>query len=181
MISHENAWVRVCDFYSLPGISPQSLALQDRAGVSVTTLLTLMLSAVNGDGAVETSAVARIAELSEAYQTFVLRPLRQVRNRLKMWTRGPTRELLQGELKAERLEQQMVLDVLAEHHGRDTPEDPLADSARTVARYLSALGIRPDAELSQLLAHILTLALDEYDGLHVTRVLDRALREQEFS
>lgn len=185
MIAYGSAWERMGELYALPGIMPQCLALQERARVSVTTLLTLVLCAANGQGAVKQATASRIARDSEAFQANVLRPLRHGRNGIGAWLDGPRpheawnlrQVLLDGELSAERFEQTLVLDLLQEPLSRMAAEDPLADTSRSVARYLAALGAWPDTTLQQSLAMILTAALEDYDGLHVVRVLVRALKE----
>ncbi|MEX0730161.1 MAG: TIGR02444 family protein [Aquisalimonadaceae bacterium] len=185
MTGYGNAWEQIGELYALPGIMPQCLALQERAGVSVTALLSVVVHAAGGGGALKPSAAARVAEVSEAYEAAVLRPLRQARDGLRSWTAGPREDAAQGlrqgmlehELAAERFCQEMVLDLLGDPDSTAAPEDPLADVCRSVARYLAALGAVPDAELHQSLAHILTAALEDYDGLHVSRVLARAFGE----
>lgn len=186
MVGNGIAWERMGQLYALPGIMPQCIALQESARVSVTALLTLVLVAAERMGAVTDPAAARIARGTEVFQENVLRPLRHARDGVKPWMEGRhsetatalRREMLRGELAVERFEQGLVLDMLNQPQSLNVPEDPLADASRSVARYLAALGVRPDCGQMQSLALIITTALEDYDGLHVSRVLSRALKDR---
>jgi len=185
MISPGVAWESMASLYALPGVTDQALSLQDQAGVSVSALLTLVVSASRGHGALCPAAAVAVAESSEAFEADVLRSLRRARNGLKRWFGGPRGEqaqmlrqsLLERELAAEGLEQMLILDMLSEPGVLAPPDDPLADTCRSVARYLTALGVSPSVFQQQSLAHILSAALEDYDGLHLARVLDAALQE----
>ena len=178
-IDTDTAWQALVDLYTRPGAARHCLQLQAGDGTSVTALLTLMASAAAGNGAVTRQAAADVAALSEAFQSDVLRPLRSARDGLKRWLRvlpdgADVREsVLDRELAAEQLEQQLVLECIA--GGRAAPDDPCGDACLSVARYLRLRRLSDDTDTLQTLGYLLSIALDEYDSLHIQRVLERAL------
>ncbi|MDN3516762.1 TIGR02444 family protein [Aquisalimonas lutea] len=174
------AWAGVAALYTRPGMAERCLALQQRDGTSVTTLLTLIWTAVHGGGAVTRQAASDVAALTEAFQAEVLRPLRASRDGLKRWLEALEgasalrQDLLDRELAAERLEQGFVLRCL-EGDGHCPPDDPCGDACLSVARYLRLRRLPPDTDTRQILGCILSVALEDYDSLHIQRVLERAL------
>lgn len=174
------AWAGIAALYTRPGMAERCLALQQRDGTSVTTLLTLVWTAVHGRGAVTRQAASDVAALTEAFQAEVLRPLRVSRDGLKRWLEtlegasALRRDLLDEELAAERLEQRFVLRCL-EASGHSPPDDPCGDACLSVARYLRLRRLPPDTDTKQTLGYILSTALEDYDSLHIQRVLERAL------
>ncbi len=180
----EHVWERMVQLYALPGVANQCLALQRHSGVSVTALLTLLVLAAQGHGAVRPPVAARMAAISEAYQAAILRPLRKIRDELEGYRNGTHARqvealrdgLLDRELDAERLEQLQVLDLLAPPESRLQSADPLADACASVARYMLALGATPESECRQALCHLVAAAVEDYDGLQIIRAMDQALR-----
>lgn len=174
------AWAGIAALYTRPGMTERCLALQQRDGTSVTTLLTLIWTAAHGRGAVTRQAAGDIAALSEAFQAEVLRPLRTSRDGLKRWLEilegasGVRQDLLDHELAAERLEQNLVLRCV-ERTGHCPPDDPCGDACLSVARYLRLRRLPTDTDTKQTLGYILSTALEDYDSLHIQRVLERAL------
>ncbi|MFO8006553.1 MAG: TIGR02444 family protein [Candidatus Brocadiia bacterium] len=173
------AWQALVDLYTRPGAAGHCLELQAGDGTSVTALLTLMTAAAAGNGAVTRQAAADVAGLSEAFQSDVLRPLRSARDGLKRWQRvlpdamDVRESVLERELAAEQLEQRLVLECLAD--GRGPPDDPCGDACLSVARYLRLRRLSDDTDTLQTLGYLLSIALGEYDSLHIQRVLERAL------
>ncbi len=175
------AWETIARYYGQPGARELLLRLQQRYRISVTTILTLAWNAAHGRGAPGAGAAARIAECTERYQASVLRPLRSARDGLRQWREaldpeaGELREaLLSRELEAERLEQRLVLDCLDAPGGREPAGDPLGDLCLSLSRYLVSLGVEPDGEAVQAVEHLASLALEDYDGVHVGQIWARA-------
>ncbi|MCK8515181.1 TIGR02444 family protein [Methylonatrum kenyense] len=183
-MADDGIWQEMVDLYQQPGMAEHCLLCQDRLGLSVTAMLSLILLAVDGRGAIRPSAAAEIAAESGRWQVDVLRPLRQARDALKARLRTDPvpglaelrTGLLARELDAERIEQRLVL-ALADRPGARVPaSDPLADASSALARYLLALPCSPDIESRQRLCAILSAALPDYDGLDIIRSFDLALR-----
>lgn len=180
----DGIWQQMVHLYQSPGIADHCLHCQDRLRLSVTTMLSLVLLAATGRGAIRPPAAARIAAESERWQAEVLRPLRQARNALKAFLQGDEapdlaelrRALLARELDAERIEQRLVLALTEAPQALVPAADPLADASAALARYLLALPCSPDLESRQRLCLILSAALPDYDGLDVARSFDLALR-----
>lgn len=182
MLEQRVAWEAIGTLYALPGVQEACLALQQRLGLSVTTLLTVLWMARQGGGALTAGAARHLARRSGQFQDEVLRPLRRARQGLKDWDPAlgePALKLraavLEQELEAERLEQCLVLELLAPEQHREPADDPCGDACLTTARYLAGLGVAADNPSRQQLAYVMSAVLEDYDGLHIARVLDRAI------
>ncbi len=179
-------WQLMVDLYQQPGIAGHSLYCQQQMQLSVTVMLTVILLGAHGQGAIRPTPAAALAAETEAWQADVLRPLRRARDGIKRHLSGVgssdtalvalRQEILEQELAAERLEQQVVLRHVGASGAMVPASDPLADAASGLARYLLARGCSPDLTARQALCMLLSAALPDYDGLHLTRVFDLALR-----
>jgi len=180
----EDIWQQMVHLYQQPGVADHCLHCQDRFRLSITAMLSLILLAAAGRGAIRPPAAADIADESERWQAEVLRPLRQARNALKARLQtGAASDLtdlrhglLARELDAERIEQRLILAKALAPGAMVPASDPLADAASALARYLLALPCSPDIESRQRLGLILSAALPDYDGLDIVQALDLALR-----
>lgn len=180
----ERAWDTIVEWYAAPGAEQACLALQDRAGLGVTSCLALLWLAADGHGAVSEAGMAALLRATAAYRTRVLEPLREARRALREWVEPlgePAAELrgqlLQRELEAERLELLLVLQALEPEACRTTTGDPCGDACLSIARYLSACGVElSGSTLHQHLVHLLCTALEDYDSLQVEGVLKLALQ-----
>ncbi|MCC5812949.1 MAG: TIGR02444 family protein [Ectothiorhodospiraceae bacterium] len=182
MLDQRSAWESIGSLYALPGVQQACLALQENLGLSVTTLLTLLWAARQDSGALTDRAARHLARRTEHYQETVLRPMRRARRGVKEWDAALGEAglalraaLLENELEAERMEQQLVLELLGPEQHREPADDPCGDACLTVARYLAGLAATPDNSCLQQLAYVMSAVLEDYDGLHIARVLDRAI------
>lgn len=111
----EAFWNWSCERYARPGVAEACLSLQDRHGVQVNLMLLGCWLAERGR-AVTAEQAGAIVERATAWQVAVVRPLREVRRRLKGWetqavagqragNSGLRRAVAAAELDAERIEQ----------------------------------------------------------------------------
>ncbi|SEO88793.1 TIGR02444 family protein [Aquisalimonas asiatica] len=153
IVDSESAWQGMVELYALPGMTEVCLRLQDRYGVSVSTLLTLVWSARAGHGPLTVAAAAAVAPDAERLERDVLRPYRHARNGLRGLARQDEaaadlrRDLLTRELALERFVQQRVVHLLRPDDARDAPGDAGRDCRATVARYLAAIPVQDSPEL----------------------------------
>lgn len=110
------AWAAIGDWYARPAVRTTVLSLQDRHGVSVTALLTLLWAGLREQLSVDAVVMAPLVADVDRFQRQVLRPLRAARNGLKAWSATDhgelpalRRRLLDEELRCERFEQGLVL------------------------------------------------------------------------
>ena len=160
-------WSALASLYDEPGVKDACLALQERNGVCVTALLTLICAAARGHGAPHTPTVCDVVTISEAFEADVMRPLRRARNGLremsgKDGTAADLRAgLLNHELALERFLQDRILDVLSSRSALAHPQTPPVDTGTGTRRYLTALGIEPTSDVLDRLGPILSAALPE--------------------
>jgi uncharacterized protein (TIGR02444 family) len=103
-------WRWCGEVYRRTGVSDACLALQDDCGADVNLLLTLVWA--GGEGiAVDAPTLARLREVSTAWQTQIVAPLRSVRRALKGRAEAVAlREQVKAvELESERLEQALLV------------------------------------------------------------------------
>ena len=175
----QDAWTFICELYGLPGVKEACIALQERLGLSVTTLLTLIWAGETGRGMIGAEALDTALGSVHLWHGEVTRTLRQVRRQL-----GPNSDdmssqhqelkgLVQhAELEAERLEQQVLLRDLA------LPVDAVEsgdwpDAVCNAAAYVRRFVPEPEPQSISELGLILSAALPDPDGPHLTAVLAR--------
>ena len=76
-------WAFALDFYQRPGVADACLVLQDHAGVDVTFLLFALYVADSHRVVLEQADLERLDQAVAAWREAVVRPLRQLRRRLK--------------------------------------------------------------------------------------------------
>ena len=168
--------------YTLPGVAPAALELQDRYGVNVPVLLAAIWAA----GARETDDEAVIWRLHDAGATLtddVVLPLRRVRMRLRdevanvpaTTVRDLHDAVLRAEIETERAQLQLFR-TLTDHEGGRAPAG--ADAER-IARHLVAAATTVPFELDQasarLMVQIVAASLPGTDAIAdeiVRRLLD---------
>ncbi|WP_290650943.1 TIGR02444 family protein [Aquisalimonas sp.] len=159
------AWAGLARLYGEAGVKEICLLLQDRAGVCVTALLTVVWSAAAGHGPLRPEAAAAVVAISERLEADVLRPLRRARNGLRGDARRDAQaaalrqSLLQRELEVERLVQERVLARIRPCGRRDHPGDAGDDARVALERYLTSLGVAATAGLRAPLRRIVTVAV----------------------
>lgn len=148
--------------YGGPGVADACLSLQDRHGLDVNLLLFCCWAGAQGR-ALDASDVARLLASVEDWQRSVVRPLRQVRRRLKGLAAAESgrlgdlrRAIKDCELAAERIEQAILHDALPPSAPQTPPAArQAACAAANLAVYLEVAGVpigsRDGAELETLL------------------------------
>ncbi len=175
----QDAWTFICELYALPGVKAACIALQERLGLSVTTLLTLIWAGETGRGAIGPEALDAALESVHLWHGEVTRSLRQVRRQL-----GPAsdevstqhqelKDMVQhAELEAERLEQQVLLrDLALPAEAVESGDWP--DAVCNAAAYVRRFAPEPEPQSISELGLILSAALPDPDGPHLTAVLAR--------
>jgi uncharacterized protein (TIGR02444 family) len=173
-------WDYALELYRREGVEAACLELQERHGLDVNVVLLCCWLAGRGIVADEL-ALARIAEMSEAWQEEFVRPLRAVRNRLKAalteprpgdiaarWPElaaGLRQRALALEIDGERLEQLLLAELAADLTGGAVPGVALAGA--NLCRYW-----RFAAADRQPLATLLQAAFPEAATSEVAAALD---------
>ena len=178
-ILDQDAWTFICELYGLPGVKEACIALQERLGLSVTTLLTLIWAGESGRGVIGAEALEAALESAQMWHGEVTRTLRQVRRQL-----GPDsddisaqhqdlKDMVQhAELEAERLEQQVLLrDLTLPVEAVDSGDWP--DAVYNAAAYVRRFAPAPEPQTVSELGLLLSAALPDPDGPHLTAVLVR--------
>lgn len=173
---NQDAWTFICDLYALPGVKRACLAMQDRLGLSVTTLLTLIWAGQSGRGAIAPERLEAALEAVHLWHEEVTRSLRHVRRQLgdaaALRQRAFKDTVLNAELEAERLEQQVLLrDLDLELPEEEAPTGAWPDAVHNAAAYIRRFAPAPDAQTVSELSLILSAALPDPDGPHLTAVL----------
>lgn len=149
-------WTFSITIYARPGVAPACLDLQARHGLDVNLLLYAIWIGISGRGRLSRRALDHALELSVAWSTQVVRPLRQVRTRLKherpvgmpvSRVEALRQAVKTAELDAEHLEQ-LALAALApaRRTGRNFP--PPRRRADAGANALAVLGRYADSPAS---------------------------------
>lgn len=140
--------------YAAPGVAAECLSLQDKFGLDVNVLLFAAWLGVSRGVRLEPSDLQCIDQIVAPWSAEVVRPLRLVRQKLKMMTeiidpevQTLRKQIADSELFSERIEQALLYR-LAETFG-PPPATPGPASARAnVAAILAARGA--DTEISAL-------------------------------
>jgi uncharacterized protein (TIGR02444 family) len=126
-------WTFALEFYAKPEVSPACLLLQDRLGVDVSFLLTVLFYAERRGVDLSTEAIASLDRCISAWRKEVIAPLRAIRLRVKSadLLAHPTdefyRRIKADELLAERIEISALAQQLEQMSGT-----PVTASVRDV-------------------------------------------------
>jgi len=146
--------------YRKPGVSAACLQLQDEAGADVNLLLFFCWLATVRDTPLDDADICGVVARTEAWRDHVVRPLREVRRRLKGGVSDFPAESVASlrsevkriELQSEHLQQDMLLEIVksmrADVSGAvGSPEkEALHRADQNIAAYLTNLGAeRTDA------------------------------------
>lgn len=139
--------------YGRPGVADACLGLQDRHGLDVNLVLLCCWAGSQGR-ILDVAEVARLVASVDDWQRSVIRPLREVRRRLKVVAggeRGPLGALRNRvkdcELAAERIEQVMLHDALPPSApARDPVDRQAACAAVNLTAYLEVAGAPTEPE-----------------------------------
>jgi uncharacterized protein (TIGR02444 family) len=126
-------WDFVVDLYAKPGVAQACLELQDRLGIDVSFLLTVMFYAVCRGRDLSPEGIAKLDHRISAWRTEAIFPLRRLRRRLKngdllsLSTDEIYRRIKADELVAEQIEISALVQQLEQ-----MPTNPAAPSSRIV-------------------------------------------------
>jgi uncharacterized protein (TIGR02444 family) len=115
---NQSCWDFVIELYAKPGISQACLELQDRLGVDVSFLLTVLFYAKQGGIDFSVDEIASLDRSISAWRNEIILPLRRLRRRVKgsdllnsateeFYRRIKADELLAEQLEIKALEQQL--------------------------------------------------------------------------
>ena len=152
-------WQFSIKFYTVPGVAPACIELQDQAKVDVNILFFLLWNATQGR-AYKKADVAEVERLIGAWRDMAVVPIRNVRRALKSPPAVMTPEAAEGfrtrikaaELEAERLQQEALYE-LAQTSRLGQPSASPAKAAKTsIDAYQAVIGSFPPAPLATVLS-----------------------------
>ena len=138
-------WAYSLALYSQEGVNSACLLLQDDYGVDVNILLLGLYSAAQLDIGLTGMEIELLDEQVREYREFVLIPLRGARRRLKDMPLGAMGETIRYEIKktelrAEQLEQAMIIRWLRNAEPSLSPPTPGATAKSIVDHFATKLG-----------------------------------------
>ncbi len=127
-------WTFSLETYQKPGVKEQLLTFQNRDGADINLILLACWLGMQRKEISSTTAVA-LREESELWQSYVLAPLRSIRNYLKSGTERDLRDkVLTVELDAEQQAQRTFIRRLPEiPEGRNTERDSITGNLKRLA------------------------------------------------
>lgn len=147
-------WNFSLELYAAEGVAEACLDLQDRRGCDVNVLLFCCWLGASGRPTLTVDRLRAILTASEAWQSQVVKPLREVRRLLKdkawpgAWPEtvdAVRRRIADAELAAEHAEQIKLASLHAPPADRDRPpEKRLRAAVGNLGVYAVCLGIVPD-------------------------------------
>ncbi len=165
--------------YGRGGVAEACLALQDAAGLDVNLLLLCCFAGSRGRR-LGADSMGRLMAAAADWQGAVVRPLRQVRRRLKK-VPGPDPEAAEAlrqavkeqELRAERIEQDLLYACLCEEVSAESEVEgePPVLAAANLAAYLEASGHSNSGETKDALAGLLRGAFPDLSAAAAARLL----------
>lgn len=170
-LTAEALWEFSLEVYGREGVGPACLGLQDRHALNVNVLLLCCWLARHGRRALAGAELARLEAAVAPWHAAVILPLRGIRGRLKRAPHMAPREedaaalrrrVLEIELDAERLEQDMLVRALGSAPAaRAAPREAAAASLEA---YLEARGVRPGGADRAALEVLIAAAVGEDGG-----------------
>ena len=148
-------WNFSLELYAGEGVAESCLDLQERRGCDVNVLLFCCWLGASGRPTLTADRLRTILKASDAWQARIVRPLREVRRRLKdePWSAAlpetvdaVRRRVAEAELAAEHAEQLKLAALHAPPGDRDRPvEKRLRAAVGNLGVYAVCLGVVPDA------------------------------------
>lgn len=141
--ANQSCWDFVVKFYAGPGISQACLELQDRLGVDVSFLLTVLFYAKHRNIDLSAEEIAALDRSISAWRDEVIRPLRRLRRRVKASdllnssTEGFYQRIKADELLAEQLEIGTVAQQLEQMQAKRSISLPRRDLIERVAKHFA--------------------------------------------
>jgi len=149
-------WNFSLELYAGEGVAEACLNLQERRGCDVNILLFCCWLGASGRSTLTAERLRAVLKASDRWQAEIVRPLREVRKRLKdlPWTAAlpetvdaTRRRVADAELAAEHAEQLKLASLHAPPADRDRPlEKRLRTVVGNLGVYAVCLGVTPDDE-----------------------------------
>ncbi|MBS0223873.1 MAG: TIGR02444 family protein [Proteobacteria bacterium] len=147
-------WNFSLELYAGDGVAEACLDLQERRGCDVNILLFCCWLGASGRPTLTAERLRTILKASDAWQAAIVKPLREVRKRLKdqPWTPAlpetvdaTRRRVADAELAAEHAEQLKLASLHSPPANRDRPlEKRLRTAVGNLGVYAVCLGVTPD-------------------------------------
>lgn len=164
-------WLFSWDLYHRPGVADACLALQDVHGVDVNVVLFCCWAGRCGRVLTD-DELAAVNTSSEAWQSDIVRPLRDVRRRLKTQDLAPAEEaaalretIKARELEAERIEQAILHGCLPIEELAPSPPAAVENLAAYLAVRRVEAGVSDAAHLATLLTAAFATSLHPLDAV----------------
>ena len=162
-------WSVILKVYSMPGVAPACLELQDRFELDVPLFLAVLQAAGQGSR-IDADAIRSLDERCDQWRTEVVRPLRRIRVQLKAnpWMEGRPpvvsfRSALKSlELDAERLEVALLEEAIAElprDEGQGNGRMRIAAAAHMVLQHFARGTLSEEVPQARLIADAVWTAL----------------------
>src|SRR5690349_20017302 len=164
-------WNFSLELYAGESVAEACLDLQERRGCDVNILLFCCWLGASGRSTLTAERLRVILKASDLWQAEIVRPLREVRKRLKEqpWIAAPPetvdatrRRVADAELAAEHAEQLKLAALHASPADRDRPlEKRLRTVVGNLGVYAVCLGVTPDDEDRQAVAALVAATFPE--------------------
>ena len=164
-------WNFSLELYAGEGVAEACLDLQERRGCDVNILLFCCWLGASGRPTLTAERLRAVLKASDLWQTEVVRPLREVRRRLKdqPWTAAlpetvdaTRRRVADAELAAEHAEQLKLAALHAPPADRDRPlEKRLRTVVGNLGVYAVCLGVTPDDQDRRAVAALVSATFPE--------------------
>ena len=164
-------WNFSLELYAGEGVAEACLDLQERRGCDVNILLFCCWLGASGRSTLTAERLRVILKASDLWQAEIVRPLREVRKRLKdqPWTAAlpetvdaTRRRVADAELAAEHAEQLKLAALHAPPADRDRPlEKRLRTVVGNLGVYAVCLGVTPDDEDRRAVAALVAATFPE--------------------
>lgn len=179
-------WNFSLELYAGEGVAEACLELQERRGCDVNVLLFCCWLGASGRPTVTADRLRAVLEVSNAWQTAVVRPLRALRRVLKdqafagavpETVDAVRRRVADAELAAEHAEQLKLVGLHAPPADRDRPiEKRLRAAVGNLGVYAVCLGVVPDDRDRQAVASLLAGAFPQLSPAEIESVVGLAGR-----
>lgn len=162
-------WEFSSTIYRKPGIEKALLTLQRRFGVDVNMLLLCCWAARYRHQKMTASGMAELMAKARIWQSEVVRPLRLLRNRLKVGFASVPRldthalrgKVLALEIEAEQMEQDYLAGELLRHSAALDSSQLLQGALANITTYVKLMDVELDEESME---HLATLVSTSFDG-----------------
>jgi len=145
-------WEFSLKLYAEPDVEQALLFLQDHHGFNVNMILFCCWYGVEGQGKLTQKRLLYIDEGIKLWHARIIQPLRRLRKTLKNYSlikshSTKNENVLSVELKAEKIEQQMIVNRISFlRHGIKSPPIKAADICKSLLNYCHVKGIRLNDE-----------------------------------